>query len=170
MWKCAHYQPCHSTPGDLHSVENKCRPHMWKQFPIPWLALVNSEPNISRIYTPQLQSCVSLLHSTPMKMEWIASSEKSAPKAQTPGDYPKGTIRQQVLSLCTKEVTVAQCHLLWSSYIHEWDTVLEVTALTSCTYGCPKRNPYAFILCIYFVVHTDVEITAKCITCPILIV
>ena len=51
------------------------------------------EPNISRIYTPQLKSWVSLLRSTPMKMEQIESSETSAPKAQTPGDYPKDTIR-----------------------------------------------------------------------------
>ena len=41
---------------------------------------------------PQLQSCVSLLRSTPMKMERIESSETSEPKAQTPGDYPKDTM------------------------------------------------------------------------------
>ena len=55
--------------------------------------LVNFEPNISRIYTPQLKSWVSLLHSMPMKMERIESSKTSALKAQMPGDYPKNTIR-----------------------------------------------------------------------------
>ena len=58
--------------------------------PLPWLALVKFGPNISRIYTPQHQSPVSLLRSTPMKMERIVSSETSALKAQTPGDYLKG--------------------------------------------------------------------------------
>ena len=38
-------------------------------------------------------SWVSLLRSTPMKMEQIVSSETSALKAQTPGDYPENTIR-----------------------------------------------------------------------------
>ena len=60
---------------------------------LPRPALVNSEPNISRIYTPQLQSRVSLLRLTPMKMELLVSSETSALKAHTPGDYPKDTIR-----------------------------------------------------------------------------
>ena len=48
-------------------------------FPSPslWLALVNFEPNISRIYTPQLKSWVSLLRSTPMKIEQLVSSESS---------------------------------------------------------------------------------------------
>ena len=62
-------------------------------FPSLWLALVNFEPNISRIYTPQLQSWASLLRCTPMKMERLVSSETSALKGQTPGDYPKDTIR-----------------------------------------------------------------------------
>ena len=52
------------------------------------------EPNISCIYTPQLKSCVSLLRSKPMKMEWIESSETSALKAQTPEDYPENITRQ----------------------------------------------------------------------------
>ena len=60
-----------------------------------WLALVNFEQNISCIYTPQLLSWVSLLCSTPMKMEWLVSSKTWALKAQTPGDYPKDTIRQE---------------------------------------------------------------------------
>ena len=72
---------------ELRGFCTKTRP-----FPIPWLALVNFEPNISRIYTPQLQSWVSLLRSTPMKMERIESSETSAPKLQAPGDYTKDTI------------------------------------------------------------------------------
>ena len=60
-----------------------------------WLMLCSAtaEPSISRIYTPQLQSCVSLLRSTRMKTERIGSSETSALKAQTPGDYQKNTIR-----------------------------------------------------------------------------
>jgi hypothetical protein len=33
--------------------------------------------------------CLSLLRSTPMKMELLVSPETSALKAQTPGDYPK---------------------------------------------------------------------------------
>ena len=45
---------------------------------------------------PQLQSRLSLLLSTPMKMERIESIETSVPKAQTPGDYQKDTIRQQL--------------------------------------------------------------------------
>ena len=48
----------------------------------------NFEPNISRIYAPQLKSWVSLLRSTPMKMERLVSSETSALKAQTSEDYP----------------------------------------------------------------------------------
>ena len=60
-------------------------------FPAPslWWALVNFEPNISRIYTRQLKSWVSLLRSTPLKMERIESSETSTLNAQTPGDYQK---------------------------------------------------------------------------------
>ena len=42
----------------------------------------------------KLKPWVSLLRSTPMKMEQIASSETSALKAQMPGDYRKDTIRQ----------------------------------------------------------------------------
>ena len=38
-------------------------------------------------------SWVSLLCSTPMKMEWLVSSETSAIIAQMPGDYPKDTIQ-----------------------------------------------------------------------------
>ena len=53
------------------------------------MALVNFEPNVSHIYTPQLKSWASLLRSTPVKMERIGSSETSAIKAQTPGGYPK---------------------------------------------------------------------------------
>ena len=65
-------------------------------FPSPclWLALANFEPNISRIYTPQHKSWTSLLRSTPMMMEPIESSETSEIKSQTPGDYPKNTIRK----------------------------------------------------------------------------
>ena len=48
--------------------------------------------SFSRICTLQLKSWVSLLCSTPMKMERIESSETSALKVQTPGDYPKATI------------------------------------------------------------------------------
>ena len=61
--------------------------------PSPLLALVNLEPNVSRIYTPQLKSWVSPLRTTVMKMERIESSETSALKAQTPGDHPKDTVR-----------------------------------------------------------------------------
>ena len=69
-------------------------------FPSPslWLAPVNFEPNISRVYTPQLQSWVLLLRWTPMKMERLVSSETSALKAQTPGDYTKDTIRHVCVS------------------------------------------------------------------------
>ena len=81
------WQPKRPLPSTTCS-STKTRP-----FPIPWLALVNFEPNISRIYTPQLKSWVSILRSKPMKMERIVSSETSALKAQTPGDYPKDTIR-----------------------------------------------------------------------------
>ena len=80
---CSEKRPLPSTT----CFSTKTRP-----FPIP-LPLVNFEPNISRIYTPQLKSWVSLLRSTPMKMERIERSETSALKAQTPGDYPKDTIR-----------------------------------------------------------------------------
>ena len=69
------------------------------------------EPNVtenvgstfSGIYTPQLQYWVSLLRSTPMKVELPVSSEMSALKAQTPGDYPKDTIRHayRLFSQCT---------------------------------------------------------------------
>ena len=69
-------------------LSTKTRP-----FPIRWLAPVNFESNIFLIYTPQLQSWVSLLRSTPMKMELLISSETSVLKAQTPGDYPEDTIR-----------------------------------------------------------------------------
>ena len=62
--------------------------------PLYSLAPVNFAPNISRIYIPQLKSWVSLLRSTPMKMERRESSETSALKAQTPGDYPKNTVRK----------------------------------------------------------------------------
>ena len=64
-------------------------------FPIPQTLIGSSqlEPNVSRIYTPQLKSWVSLLRSTLMKIELIESSETSALKAQTPGDYPENTIR-----------------------------------------------------------------------------
>ena len=54
------------------------------------------------INTPQLQSWVSLLRSTPMKMERIVSSETSALKAQTPGDYPKDTIRGTSVLNCVR--------------------------------------------------------------------
>ena len=70
--------------------------------PSLWLAVVNFEPNISHIYTPHLQSWVSLLCSKPMKMERIESSEMSALKAQTPGDYPKDTIRHSSLLFLTR--------------------------------------------------------------------
>ena len=66
-----------------------------RPFPILWLALVNFEPNIYRIYTPQLQSCVSLPRTKSMKMELLVSSETSAIKARTPGDYSKDIIRQK---------------------------------------------------------------------------
>ena len=75
----------------------KCLAQSWLEpirgsgAPSLWLAPVNFKPNISRIYTPPLQSWVSLLRSTPMKMERIKSSETSALKAQTPGGYPKKT-------------------------------------------------------------------------------
>ena len=59
------------------------------------LALVKFEPNISCIYTPQFKSWVSLLRSTRMKIERIESSETSAIKPPTPGDYPENTIRQK---------------------------------------------------------------------------
>ena len=76
------WQPKRPLPSTT-CFSTKTRP-----FPIPWLVLTNSEPNISRIYTPQIQSWVSVLRSTPMKMERIVSSETSALKAQTPEDYP----------------------------------------------------------------------------------
>ena len=72
--------------------------HLFLQFPSFWLALANSEPDISCIYTPQLESWVSLLRCTPMKMELLVSSETSALKAQMPGDYPKDKIRHQFSS------------------------------------------------------------------------
>ena len=56
------------------------------------------------IYTPQLKSWVSPLRSTPMKMERIESSETSALKAQTPGDYPKTQYgKVMVVPLHTKQ-------------------------------------------------------------------
>ena len=82
----AYYGPC---PHHLFLYKDPALSH-----PPLWLALDNFEPNISRIYTPQLQSCLSLLHDTPMKMERIVSSKKSALQAQTLGDYPKDAIRQ----------------------------------------------------------------------------
>ena len=60
-----------------------------RPFPNPWLPLVNFEPNISCIYTPKLKSWLPHLRSSPKKMERIESSETSALKAQTPGDYSK---------------------------------------------------------------------------------
>ena len=74
--------PCPSPPVSLS------RPAFFTSSSL-WLALVNFEPNISRIYTPQLQSWLSILGSAPIKMERLLSSEMSALKAQTPGDYPK---------------------------------------------------------------------------------
>ena len=47
------WQPKRTLPSTT-CFSTKTRP-----FPITWLALVNSELNISRIYSPQLQSCVS---------------------------------------------------------------------------------------------------------------
>ena len=61
---------------------------------IPLLALTSFEPNISLIYTHQLQSSLSLVRSRPMKVEQIVSSETSALKVQTPGEYPKDLIQQ----------------------------------------------------------------------------
>ena len=80
-------------------------------FPSPslLLALVNFEPNISRIYTLQLKSWVSLLRSMFMKMEWIESSETSALKAYTLGDYPKDTIWNFTLF---KELIVQSLYLV----------------------------------------------------------
>ena len=82
------WQPKRPLPSTT-CFSTKTRP-----FPIPWLAPVNFQPNISRMYTPQLQSWVSLIRSTPMKMERLVSSETSALKTETPGDYPKNTIWQ----------------------------------------------------------------------------
>ena len=76
-----------------------------------WLALVKYEPNISRIYTSQLNSWVSLLRSTRMKIERIESSETSAIKPPTPGDYPENTIRQ--IWICY--TTDVESHLFWQS-------------------------------------------------------
>ena len=70
---------------------------------------LNFEPDISRIYTTQLQSWVPLLRSTPMKMELLVSSETSALKAQTPGDYPEDTIRQADSRPATIEVPFRVC-------------------------------------------------------------
>ena len=57
------------------------------------LALVNFQPTFFGIYSPKLQSWVSLLRSKPKKMELPVSSETSALKAQIPGDDPKDTRR-----------------------------------------------------------------------------
>ena len=80
--------PCSPSPVSLP------RP---SPFPSPslWLALVNFEPNISRINAPQLKSLVSLLCCTPMKMERIVSSETSALKAHAERFTQKNTIRRK---------------------------------------------------------------------------
>jgi hypothetical protein len=77
------------------------------------------------------------------------------------------THRKTISFFVHKTVTLSLCHLLWSFYIHEWHTVLEVTSMTSCIYGWPKCNPNASILCVYYVVPTEVEISEKCLTSPI---
>ena len=57
--------------------------------------------------TPQFQSWVSLVRSTPMKMELPVSSETSELKVQTPGDYPKDTIRHSTHSESLKSSSLA---------------------------------------------------------------
>ena len=105
----------------------------------PWFVLVNSEPNISRVYTPQLQSWVSLLHSTSMKMELLVSSETSALKAQTPGDYTKDARRHDYPSV----ITLSQAYI--------WVTILCISPLyvsTDISWRRKGRSIVIVFMCV----------------------
>ena len=92
-----------------------------------------------------------------MNMELTESSETSALKAQTPGDYPKSTIRHSTHCESLKS-RLTRCYLLWHSvitafvkmtcptkFLSKYHTIVSILPLLTAKYLF-LRNNRSFII------------------------